>query len=89
LDIEQVVAHSLAGMQRMFVAVLWAMHWITHFLDAWPQEVLVWFQCLGGQIPPTRNRNGLYRLLWGVARLWVTASTLKLLNTYPPPASFG
>lgn len=89
LDIEQVMVHSLAGMQRMFVAVLWAMHWISHLLNTWPQEVLVWLQWLGGQIPPTRNRNGLYRLLWGVARLWITASTLKLLNTYPPPASFG
>nr|BAL57509.1 transposase [uncultured Chloroflexota bacterium] len=89
LDIEQVMVHSLAGMQRMFVAVLWAMHFITHLLNTWPQEVLVWLQGLGGQIPPTRNRNGLYRLLWGVARLWITASTLKLLNTYPPPASFG
>ncbi|RME60403.1 hypothetical protein D6779_02280 [Candidatus Parcubacteria bacterium] len=89
LDIEQVMIHSLAGMQRMFVAVLWAMHLITHLLESWPQEVLVWLQWLGGQIPPTRNRKGLYRLLWGVARLWITASTLKLLNTYPPPASFG
>jgi hypothetical protein len=77
LDIEQVMVHSLAGMQRRFVAVLWAMHWMSHFLNAWPQEVLVWLQWLGGQIPPPRNRNGLYRF---------HPQTAQHL---PPPASFG
>ena len=87
-DIEQVMLHSLEGMQRMFVAVLWSMHFITHVLVNWPQEVLVWLQWLGGQIPPTRRRNGLYRLLWGLGRLWLTFSTLRLMLDYPPP-SFG
>ena len=88
LDIEQVMVHSLEGMQRMFVAALWAMHFITHILVSWPQEVLVWLQWLGGQIPPTRRRNGLYRLLWGLGRLWLAFSTLRLVGYHPPP-SFG
>ncbi len=88
LDIEQVMVHSLEGMQRMFVAVLWAMHFITHILVSWPKELLVWLQWLGGQIPPTRHRNGLYRLLWGLGRLWLTFSTLRLITSHPPP-SFG
>ncbi|RME58426.1 hypothetical protein D6779_06485, partial [Candidatus Parcubacteria bacterium] len=85
LDIEQVMVHSLEGMQRMFVAALWAMHFIAHILTSWPAEVLVWLQWLGGQIPPTRQRSGLYRLLWGLGRLWLTVSTLRLLSYRPLP----
>ena len=88
LNVEQVMVYSLEGMQRMFVAVLWAMHFITHILASWPKEVLVWLQWLGGQIPPTRRRNGLYRLLWGLGRLWLAFSTLHLILYHPPP-SFG
>jgi len=88
LDIEQVMVRSLEAMQRMFVAVLWAMHFITHILTDWPREVIVWLQWLGGQIPPTRQRNGLYRLLWGLGRLWLTYSTSYLISAHPPP-SFG
>jgi len=88
LDIEQVMVHSLEGMQRLFVAVLWAMHFITHILASWPQEVLMWLQWLDGQIPPTRYPNGLYRLLWGLARLWLAFSTFRLMLCHPPP-SFG
>jgi hypothetical protein len=88
LDIGQVMVHSLEGMQRMFVAVLWAMHFIAHVLASWPQEVLVWLQWLGGRIPPTRRRNGLYRLLWGLGRLWLALSTMRLITHHPLPG-FG
>jgi len=88
LAIEQVMVHSLEAMQRMFVAVLWAMHFLTHILSDWPREVIVWLQWLGGQIPSTRKRNGLYRLLWGLGRLWLTSATLHLISTHSPP-SFG
>jgi hypothetical protein len=88
LDIEQVMVRSLEGMQRMFVTVLWAMHFIAHILARWPQEVLVWLQWLGGQIPPTRRRNGLYRLLWGLGRLWLAFSTMRLITHHPQPG-FG
>jgi len=88
LDIEQVMVRTLARMQRMFVAVLWAMLFVTHILAHWPQEVLLWLRWLGGDLPTTRERSGLYRILWGLSRLWLLFTTLYLLTLRPPP-SFG
>jgi hypothetical protein len=89
LDVEQVMLHSLEAMQRMFVAVLWAMHFIAHILVTWPPEILIWLQWLGGQIPPTRRRNGLYRLLWGLSSMWIAFSIMHLLTSHPPSPRFG
>jgi len=85
LDIEQLLVRSLDQMQRLFVFVLWAMHFVSHVLHIWPQEIVEWFQLLGGKLRRKQDRSGLYWLLWGLAALWLTVTTHAFVETHPFP----
>jgi hypothetical protein len=85
LDIEQLLVRSLDRMQRLFVFVLWAMHFVTHILRTWPQMIVEWFQLLGGKLERKSDRSGLYWLLWGLASAWNALATLSFINSHPFP----
>jgi hypothetical protein len=85
LDIEQLLVRSLDRMQRLFVFVLWAMHFVTHILRTWPQMIVEWFQLLGGKLARKSDRSGLYWLLWGLASAWNALATLSFINSHPFP----
>jgi len=87
LDIEQLMVRSLDRMQRLFVLVLWAMHFVTHVLRTWPQVIVEWFQVLGGKLQRKSDRSGLYWLLWGLAHVWSAIATLSYANDHPFPLS--
>ena len=91
LDIEQLLVRSLDRMQRMFIFVLWAMHFITHVLVTWPREIVVWFQVLGGKFGRKQDRSGLYWFLWGLASVWITDATLAFADShpFPLPSTYG
>lgn len=98
LDVEQLMVRSLERMQRLFVFVLWAMHFVTHVLRVWPQEIVEWFQLLGGKLGHQQDRSGVYRLLWGLASLWTAISALAFVEDHPfphhsptsfPPSTYG
>ena len=85
LDIEQLLVRSLDRMQRIFILVLWAMHFVTHVLAVWPQEIVAWFQFLGGKFGRQQDRNGLYWLLWGLAFVWIAVAVHAFANSHPFP----
>jgi hypothetical protein len=87
LDIEQLMVRSLDRMQRLFVFVLWSMHFVTHALHAWPQMIVEWFQLLGGKLGRKSDRSGLYWLLWGLAHAWNAVATLSFAHSHPFPLS--
>ena len=85
LDVERMLVRTLPHMQRLFILVLWAMHFVTYALESWPQEIVRWFQCLGGKLHRTCDRSGLYWFLWGLAITWTSIVALHFAATHPFP----
>jgi len=96
LDVEQLLVRSLEAMHRLFVFVLWAMHFVFHALSRWPRPIVLWFQRVGGKLGRTHDRSGPYCLLWGLAKVWYTITVYTSMAAHPfpspglpPPHTFG
>jgi len=85
LDVEDMRVQTLAGMQRLFVLVLVAAHFVFHLIDSWPVAAVQWLRKLGGKLEVTMDRDGPYLVLRGLVALWQTVATLTFLIVEPFP----
>ena len=79
LDVEDMRVQTLAGMQRLFVLVLVAAHFVFHLIATWPPQAVQWLRKLGGKLEVAMDRDGPYLVLRGLAALWQTVATLTFL----------
>jgi len=85
LDVEDMRVQTLERMQRLFVLVLAAAHFVFHLMDSWPTEAVQWLRKLGGKLGVGMDRDGPYLVLRGLAALWKTVTTLTFLIVEPFP----
>ena len=79
LDVEDMRVQTLAGMQRLFVLVLAAAHFVFHLIDTWPPAAVQWLRKLGGKLEVAMDRDGSYLVLRGLVALWPPVATLTFL----------
>jgi hypothetical protein len=85
LNVEDMRVQTLARMQRLFVLVVAAAHFVFHIMQTWPSVAVTWRRLLGGKLGRPMDRDGPYILLRGVQAVWQTAATLTLLMLEPFP----
>ena len=96
LDVEDMRVQTLERMQKLFVLVLAAAHFVFHLMERWPVEAVQWLRKLGGKLEVGMDRDGPYLVLRGLAAFWQTVATLTFLaiepfprQLFPPPNRCG
>ncbi len=85
LDVEDMQAHTLERMRRVFVLVLLATLFVYFIAHTWPLRAVLWLRLLGGKLGLAIDSDGPYVLLAGISAMLLAAATLAFAKAHPFP----
>ena len=85
LDVEDMRAHSLERMRRLFILVLVTAQLVFIIMHGWPVKAVLWLRQLGGKLLLASDRDGPYILLRGLRAVIQSVATLSFLAIHPFP----